>query len=371
MAVEDRWHAVGPDGRRARTARYGSGLRWRARWRDETGHSRSKSFRTRDAADAFLRQVDDLAAAVLDPRAAARLTVGQVVTTWLATKAGLRPKSIEAWTLAATHVRRRWEHVRLADVRPSDVRTWLVGMPVGPALRKRCLQALRQVFVLAVEDGLLVKNPTDGVPMPATPGRPHRYLSVVELYALADAAGEYRPMVLLMGLTGMRIGEAVGLQVGDVKAVRRRIRIERSVSMVGGRPMLGPPKSGDVREVPVPRSLLGELTESTPGRPDVAPLFTSANGGRLNPNNWRRRVFARATETAGVTEMVPHDLRHTAASLAIMSGADVKAVQSMLGHASAVMTLDLYSHLFDTSLDTVADRLEELVSPQQPPRIAS
>jgi len=56
---------------------------------------------------------------------------------------------------------------------------------------------------------------------------------------------------------------------------------------------------------------------------------------------------------------VPHELRHTAASLAISSGANVKAVQSMLGHASAAMTLDRYSHLFDDVLETVADRLDE------------
>jgi len=59
---------------------------------------------------------------------------------------------------------------------------------------------------------------------------------------------------------------------------------------------------------------------------------------------------------------VPHELRHTAASLAISSGANVKAVQSMLGHASAAMTLDRYSHLFDDVLETVADRLDEAVS---------
>ena len=59
---------------------------------------------------------------------------------------------------------------------------------------------------------------------------------------------------------------------------------------------------------------------------------------------------------------MPHELRHTAASLAISSGANVKAVQSMLGHASAAMTLDRYSHLFDDVLETVADRLDEAVS---------
>jgi integrase len=55
---------------------------------------------------------------------------------------------------------------------------------------------------------------------------------------------------------------------------------------------------------------------------------------------------------------LPHELRHTAASLAIGSGANVKAVQRMLGHASASMTLDRYGHLFGEELDAVADRLD-------------
>ena len=57
--------------------------------------------------------------------------------------------------------------------------------------------------------------------------------------------------------------------------------------------------------------------------------------------------------------MTPHDLRHTAASLAVQAGANVKAVQRMLGHASAAMTLDVYADLFDDDLDNVAARLDE------------
>jgi integrase len=57
--------------------------------------------------------------------------------------------------------------------------------------------------------------------------------------------------------------------------------------------------------------------------------------------------------------MTPHDLRHTAASLAVQAGANVKAVQLMLGHASAAMTLDVYAGLFGDDLDAVADRLDE------------
>ncbi|BAL85561.1 hypothetical protein AMIS_3410 [Actinoplanes missouriensis 431] len=69
-----------------------------------------------------------------------------------------------------------------------------------------------------------------------------------------------------------------------------------------------------------------------------------------------RPCAAQARRRAGLT---PHDLRHTAASLAVAAGANVKAVQRMLGHASAAMTLDVYADLFEDDLDQVADRLDQ------------
>lgn len=59
--------------------------------------------------------------------------------------------------------------------------------------------------------------------------------------------------------------------------------------------------------------------------------------------------------------ITPHDLRHTAASLAVSEGANVKAVQRMLGHAKASMTLDVYADLFDEDLDIVADKLDAAI----------
>jgi Phage integrase family len=64
-------------------------------------------------------------------------------------------------------------------------------------------------------------------------------------------------------------------------------------------------------------------------------------------------------KAAGLDGLTPHDLRHTAASLAVAAGANVKSVQRMLGHASATMTLDVYAGLFGDDLDTVADLLDE------------
>ncbi|MCW2696536.1 MAG: Site-specific recombinase XerD [Modestobacter sp.] len=73
--------------------------------------------------------------------------------------------------------------------------------------------------------------------------------------------------------------------------------------------------------------------------------------------NFRRGHFDRAAAAAGLVGLVPHELRHTAASLAIASGASITGVQSMLGHASAAMTLARYGHLFGDELDAAADRM--------------
>ena len=88
----------------------------------------------------------------------------------------------------------------------------------------------------------------------------------------------------------------------------------------------------------------------------MTPVFRKASV-HLRNSNFRRHVFDKAVQRAGLTPLTPHDLRDTAASLAIAAGANVKSVQRMLGHASAAMTLDVYAGLFDDQLDDVAERM--------------
>ena len=89
-------------------------------------------------------------------------------------------------------------------------------------------------------------------------------------------------------------------------------------------------------------------------------VFTAPGGGVLRNTNFRSRVFDRAKKELGLPGLRVHDLRHTAASLAIAAGANVKAVQSMLGHASAAMTLDVYADLFESDLDAVAESVGKM-----------
>ena len=92
-------------------------------------------------------------------------------------------------------------------------------------------------------------------------------------------------------------------------------------------------------------------------------VFTTWRGKPLRNLNFRRDVFDKAAEDAHLGKLTPHGLRHTAASLAVSAGANVEAMQRMLGHASAAMTLDVYSGLFDDDLDGVTAKLDQECHP--------
>ncbi len=116
--------------------------------------------------------------------------------------------------------------------------------------------------------------------------------------------------------------------------------------------------------MPFPAFLESPLRERAAGKRLDEPLFVSSRGLEMRNGNFSKRVFLPALKRlqgrdASFPTVTVHDLRHTAASLAMSTGANVKAVQRMLGHASAAMTVDVYADLFDDDLDHVAGRLDE------------
>ena len=117
--------------------------------------------------------------------------------------------------------------------------------------------------------------------------------------------------------------------------------------------------------MPFPRFLSVPRAKQCEGKGRDDLIFSGEDGGYLRSTSVpedRGGWFSGAAKRSGVPRITPHDLRHTAASFAVSSGANVKAVQRRLGHSSAAMTLDIYADLFDEELDAVADALDAVVS---------
>jgi len=140
--------------------------------------------------------------------------------------------------------------------------------------------------------------------------------------------------------------------------------ISESLSEVRGHLYFGPTKSHKDRVIVLPKflrdALSAHLAEHVPAESDAL-VFTSPKGEPLRISNWRRRVWRPACEESGMPDGLRiHDLRHTAASLLVSAGANVKVVQRHLGHSTATQTLDRYAHLFTEDLEAVADRLDQV-----------
>jgi integrase len=188
----------------------------------------------------------------------------------------------------------------------------------------------------------------------------HRLADAAAQYPIPEVGAQYRALILTLAFCGLRWGEVAALRVKRVDLLRRRLTVAESVTEVRGKLVWGTPKSHAARSVPIPRSLVNMLAEACGGLGPDDLIFTTWRGKPLRNLNFRRDVFDKAADDAGVRDLTPHELRHTAASLAVSAGANVKAVQRMLGHSSAAMTLDVYSGLFDDDLDGVADRMDSL-----------
>jgi integrase len=222
----------------------------------------------------------------------------------------------------------------------------------------------------AVDAGAIKSNPVIGVRIGGRTNREMLFLDAGQVSRLAEAAERIRPgagtLVLLLSYGGMRWGEAVALRRRNCDLLRSRITIEESASEVNGHIHLGPTKTHQDRVIVLPGSLRARLAAHMAERIDADPnalLFPDNAGGVLRNSNWRIRVWQPACREAGMPRGLRiHDLRHTAASLMVSAGANVKAVQKALGHASASMTLDRYSHIFTDDLEALATRLDQVLS---------
>jgi integrase len=148
----------------------------------------------------------------------------------------------------------------------------------------------------------------------------HRYLSAEELGLLADAAGSHGTMLLLAGYTGLRWGEISALTVSSYNPLSGRLSVERAYSNVGGVIVLGDTKTHERRDVAVPSFLRVELVALGAGKNQGDLLFAAGNGAPLDSRNFSQRVLTPAWREASIPRLTFHDLRHTAASLAIASG---------------------------------------------------
>lgn len=247
----------------------------------------------------------------------------------------------------------------LRQVTVAAVQEWFDGMdPETPTRRAHAYQLLRAICTTAHEEGLMTSNPCTISGGGRTNRAKHiRPATPAEFLAIANNMPErLRMAVLLGGWCALRYGEIAELRRKDVDTKNGVVRIARGVTWpmtrdeatgkLTGSAVVSTPKSeaGD-REVHVPPHLVAELAEhvkkhADPGRNGL--LFPNSTGGHIHPRTFGWR-FHQARKEAGRPDLRFHDLRHSSAVLAAMSGATIKELMSRLGHSTPAAAMR-YQH---------------------------
>jgi integrase len=327
----------------------------------------SATFPTLREAKAFKSERDNEAAVGarrFDPRLG-RTPLQRIWTQFSESKKpAVSPKTWSGYTQHwELRIKPRFGHIPVDEINRADVQAFVDGLEVGPWAKVSTLRLLRSILDVAHQDGRTHRNPATGVSAGRIPERErHRYLTAQEVRTLATTCGDQGDVVTILAYTGLRWSELVGLRVKDIDLIARRLYVRRAAPEVEGRIVIGPPKTrAGVRTVPLPQVVIDIFKTRIGGRAPDEPAVTSSNGAMLRSNNWRRHTqWNKVLKKTHLAPLTIHDLRHTYASLARKSGADLRYVQKTMGHSTPTVTANIYSDLYADELDQVATNLDQL-----------
>lgn len=296
-----------------------------------------------------------------DPKAALR-TWGAWCDEWWPTR-GVEPGTLQREeSPRRKYLMPRWGTVPLIEITRHDVKAWVTTMtavgPGKPGLSPRTARRYLNIFTAsltaAVDNEILTSHPALKIKFANGQVDVRRYLTAAEQSKLLDVIpDEAQGLVNTMLGTGMRWGEALGLEIGRVDFRRGYIRVAH-VWDARNRRVKDYPKGKKIRDVPIPDWVAAYLKEAIGGRTQG---FVFAE--RHDIDNWRKRVWEVAVKESGIGHTRIHDLRHTYASVLLQDGVSLAEVGRLLGHVSAATT-QIYAHLAETPR---ADVLRALKAP--------
>ncbi|WP_372408835.1 tyrosine-type recombinase/integrase [Streptomyces luteireticuli] len=402
--IQDRWYKTEPDPdghpRKVRTARHGTGLRYRARYIGPDGTEKSKSFpdRQKRLAEQWLSHIEaDMSRGqYLDPQKA-KTTFKRYAEKWLTTQGGDPNTRASMTSQLRIHAFPYIGSRPLGSFQPEHIREWVTRMEesgVRGAYARTIYANARTVLSAAVDDGYLSRNPCSArsVKAPAVEAKRVVPWSVDRVLAVqSELPGRYRAMVDLGAGCGLRQGEILGVAVDALDFEAEALHVVQQLKLSRSKAVFAPPKGGKLRTTPLPPPVAEALRRHMAEFPPVeitlpwgtakGPLvtkrliFAGPLGGHvwrtsLNDDAWKPALAAagvipqpRKGETyAAAREHGMHALRHFYASVLLDAGENVKALAEYLGHSDPGLTLRVYAHLMPSSqertLKAVADAFQ-------------
>lgn len=310
-----------------------------------------------------------------------KTTVSEWLDDWMKTFCAVKvkPLTYSSYEVAIRkHIKPAIGALRLQAVKGLHVQKLYNGMTaagLSAKTVKNVAAILHKSFSVALKQGMVTANPCDAAELPKAIHKEITPLSDEEIPLFLKAIDGH-PLgnaYALCLFAGLQEGECLGLSWEQVDFEARRITVSQQLQKEkkkGSHYYIAPStKSGKPRQIKPPeiafQYLRAERTRQAENRLAAGPLwnnpdnlvFTDAMGKHLCISTFYGN-FKRIAASIGRPDARPHDLRHTAATVAIASGADIKSVQDLLGHATASFTLNVYAHTSDQMKKDTAARMQ-------------
>lgn len=370
----------------AGTIRQRSDGRWEARVTVGTDPGTGKPIRrsiygdtqaeVRKQMTAILREIDRGTYQTPD-----KTTVSRWMTTWMETycEGKVKPLTYQTYQgVIKNHINPHIGALQVQKVKGLDIQKLYNSMTkagLSGKTVKNVSAVLHKAFSVAVKQGAITSNPVDGAELPRVERHEITPLADEEIPMFLSAidASPFRNAYALCLFAGLREGECLGLSWKQVDFERGRITVSQQLQKEknkNAKYYIAPYTKGDkprtIEPPPIAfQYLRAELVKQSENRlkagtawnnPDDL-VFTDESGKHYAIHTFYRRFKAIAA-SIGRPDARPHDLRHTAATVALASGSDVKSVQGMLGHATAAFTLDRYGHVTERMMKDTANRMQ-------------
>jgi integrase len=327
-----------------------------------------------EAAEALIREFDRNSGSVPSTN-----QLGPYLLDWLNTqRASLRPSTMRSYRQAVDRIAERLGAVRLADLRPLMIERFyadLLQTGLAPKTVANTHTVLRKALADADRLGMISRNAAASARPPTVPRYESEVWTAEQLREFIEFLNGHpqQPVYVLLGLTGIRRGECLGLRHRDLDLARGSLSVVQSITVVDGEIVIASPKTKrSRRQVPLDELTMGylrahlqrqreqRLRAGSVWSQDGDWLFTDEIGNHLHPD-WLSRQFKALVRQSGLPPIRLHDLRHSYGTLSLEAGIHPKIVSERLGHATVGITLDVYSHVTESMSREAAETVSARV----------
>lgn len=341
--------------------------------KDVSGKRQRRTFYAATRSELLRKVGDETAKGGGSLRPLSKGTVGEFVRSWLDddVKPNRSPNTYALYdSVWKNHAEKALGGVRLGKLGVAHVEALYAAMRkagTSNVVQAKVASVMQRAIAVAIRRGRYhFTNPFTLVEKPAHKPKTRHTLTPAEARRFLNAAGrdEYQALWVLLLTSGLRLGEALGLQWADVDLKGGSIAVTRGLREVNGASTIGSLKTEtSKRRIEIGRLAVDALRRHRAKTKAKSPfVFVTAQGTHPKRSNLRQRHFEPICMKAKVADLTIHGLRHSMTSLAIAQGISPKVVAERLGHSTVRLTLDRYSHVGPTLQREAANLIDAVVS---------